>query len=538
MVSAAPNAATSQAVQLAGERPATRSARCAWILCGLLLLTAAVRLPGLNRPLAGNFATKNVIYAMIARNWAEGRAPAWLPTVDCIEGGERGWHLLEVPVSAYLTGLAWRCCGGSLDAWGRLTSIGFSVAAVALLYLLVARWHGSVAAAGAGAVLALSPVSIIFGQSFMLEASLVAFTLATFYCLDVWLAAGRSRWLVLAAVGLALAVLTKIYMLVLLAPLSAMVWQARRTMAVNTRQRRWLPAGAAAIVAVAPGLGWFAMAMHLGAPGGPLSERVYYSVRQSASDHPMPHPLLSTPDFYRQAMDDLAGPALTPIGLLLVMAGCLHPAGRRHAIWLAAMAGLVVLLPAKFYAMNYYYLVVLPPLCVMAGLGWHLVHQRLGPGRVATAALLLAGLAFSMRHAAKPAFSTPQEDRSVVVAAAALDEIAGPQEPVVTVHGSAPDLLYYCNRPGWALSAASEDLDRQLAEAERQGARWLVVAGLDQASSPATQTQLDRRALISSGPDFRVYRLRAADSTPLLALPAGTGTGTSTARESGAAGRQ
>ncbi|HVX61927.1 MAG TPA: glycosyltransferase family 39 protein, partial [Pirellulales bacterium] len=164
----------------------------------LLLLTAAIRLPGVNRPLLGNFSTKNLTYAMIARNWGEGRASLWRPTMDCLVGGQRGLHLLELPVSAYLSGTAWRLCGGSLDAWGRLASVAFSVGAVALRFSLVRRWHGQAAAYGAGLALALSPAAIIFGQSFMLEASLVFFMMASFWALDRWLTTCRSFWLLAA----------------------------------------------------------------------------------------------------------------------------------------------------------------------------------------------------------------------------------------------------------------------------------------------------------------------------------------------------
>jgi hypothetical protein len=136
-----------------------------WLaLVALLALTAGVRLPGITRPLLGNFATKNVMYAMIARNWAEGRAGILYPTLDCMVGGERSLHMLEFPVSAYLTGGLWRLFGGSLDVWGRGTAVGFSVASVAVLFLLVRRWHGPTAALGAACVLALSPVSIIYGH--------------------------------------------------------------------------------------------------------------------------------------------------------------------------------------------------------------------------------------------------------------------------------------------------------------------------------------------------------------------------------------
>ena len=89
----------------------------------------------LARPLTGAFATKNATYAMIARNWATGRSPWRLPTTDCVAGGDRGWHLVELPVAAYIAGAGWRYVGGSLDVWGRATAVAWSIGSIAALIL-------------------------------------------------------------------------------------------------------------------------------------------------------------------------------------------------------------------------------------------------------------------------------------------------------------------------------------------------------------------------------------------------------------------
>ena len=104
----------------------------------------------------------------------------------------------EFPASAYLAGAAWGIFGGSLDAWGRAVSAAFSLGAVGLMFLLVRRWHalrGRLRRQHDARPLAGGD---IFGQSFMLEASLVFFTLASFWGLDCWLASDRRRWLIAA----------------------------------------------------------------------------------------------------------------------------------------------------------------------------------------------------------------------------------------------------------------------------------------------------------------------------------------------------
>jgi 4-amino-4-deoxy-L-arabinose transferase-like glycosyltransferase len=467
------------------------------VLLLLLAATVALRSLALDRPLVGNFATKSVVYAMIARNWVSGRSTWAYPTLDCIVGGERSLHMLELPVSAYLTAAAWRWCGGSLDAWGRITAVVFSAAAVGVFYGFVRRRHGEAAAAGTGTVLALSPVSVIYGQSFMLEASLMFFTVAAFAALDRYFRQARTGWLVLAGVWLALALLTKIYMLVLLLPLAAMAWAEGRSRA------QFAATLAVLFAAVVPAALWYAHASRTADPAKGRAHRVFYSVRQSAEVHAPPHPLLTSPDFYRRLLDDSASVVLTPIGLTLALMGLANRAWRRYLPWLLASAVLVALLPRKFYEMNYYYLAILPPLALLAGLGWQAIAEKIRPGRGAVAALLLVAVVFALRYAIGPAFSIPAEDRAVVAAGRAVDRLATADERVATLHGSGIDLLYYCNRPGWALDAARADLAARIEECRRQGARYLAVAG-------------DRAAVGSSGvpvvegDGFAVYRLTGA----------------------------
>ncbi len=472
-----------------------------WTVGLLIVVAVAVRSAGVGRPLVGQFATKNTIYAMVARNWVCGEAPLRYPTIDCLRAGKPSLHMLEFPASAYLTGLGWWAFGGSLDVWGRSTSIAFSAASVVLLYALVRRRHGPDAALGAAATLALSPVSIVYGQSFMLEASLVFFAVATLYGLERWTSGGSPAWLLVVAAGWALLLLTKVFMIVLLAPVLAMAWGSVRTM------RGWAALLVTLAVANVPAAAWYWHAAATAAPESPLAPHVFYSVRESVESHLPPHPLLSQPEFYRQLLDDLSGVVLTPLGLGLAVLGFLRREWRERLAWLAASLVLVVLLPRKFFEMNYYWMALLPGLSIAVGLGWRQLQAAVQPSRASAAALLLLVLAFSLRYAYRPAFVTPDEDRSVVVAAEAVRELAEPGDRVVAIHGTTLDLLYYCDRRGWVASPREPDFERQLGECRREAARWVVVSGPDfHAIPPAVKADWEP---VGQGADWGVYRLPA-----------------------------
>lgn len=539
-----------QVRQLSAPPPRRRDWR--GLIC-LVLLSVAIRSPGLGRPLVGHFATKNATYAMIARNWALGRAPFWRPTTDCMAGGDRGWHLLEVPVAAYLAGAGWAICGGSLDVWGRAMSLAFSAASVVLIYLLVRRWHSRDAAYVAALVLVLSPVSIIFGQSFMLEASVVCLTLATLLVFDLWLAWQREGFghpegtrgsgcsngmrvglLVLAGTCFALLLLTKIYMLVLLLPLVEIAWRAAIAQASltddearGTRRMTSLgrPVGRMAfmddlgrtsyvvvglgtmVLATLPAVGWCAAAIHAANPAYPESSHVFDSLYRSTTVHHWPHPLLASGAFYARLFYNLTMPALTPLAVMLALIGVTSRSGRRHLPWLAAMALLVATMPAKFYELQYYTLIVLPPLATLAGIGWECVKQRWRLPRTAVACGILMWIAISLRLSMGPAFATPDEDRAVGAAGDAVRELTALNEPVATLHGACSDLLYYCDRPGWALSTNDHYLLQKLEGCRRQGARWLVVADLKSLAASACADGLATLPVVREGDDYRVFRL-------------------------------
>jgi hypothetical protein len=490
-------------------------------LLWLLVATFAVRIVGIDRPITGTFATKAAVHAMVARNWALGRAPYHQPTIDLLNDGVRSWHLMEWPAASFVAAMAWKLFGGSLDAWGRGISIACSLISVWLVYRLADRWFGSRAAQGAAFVFAFSPVSIVYGQSFLLESSLAMLTLATLSAFDRWLDTRNTRWLVLAAIAVALAILTKIYMLALFVPLAAMFYDDVRRRAANTSASSALSMAQALRKdgAIATGLfglvllpvaTWYVWVFNVPHEIGPATD---YHPLGRATVHGFPHPALFTIAYYTRLTFDFATVVLTPLGVILAGYGLVDSRFRRQWPLCAAFGLLLIAFPLKFIAANYYYVVLLPALTFAAGLGWQRLLERIdlagnNIARRTAYGVAALSLLIAMRYAIGPAYRSHPEDRAVVAAAAAVRARTKPEEPVATIHGSTIDLLYYCDRPGWAFDADDELLERKFrdANAVHYGAKILVVAGLDdQANRPVLSRILSRLPLLDSGDDWRIY---------------------------------
>ena len=504
----------------------------------VLLLTFAIRIPGLSRPLLGNFSTRAVVSGMIARNLVHREASLLYPRLDVIVNGQASYHLMECPVSVYLTSAIWKCLGGNIDIWGRVTSIVWSTLAVFLIFQLVTIWHDEWSGLGAAFVMSLSPVGIIYGQSFQLEASLPALTLTALLSLQYWHQSANRKWLLFFFLSTAFLFLTKIYMLSLLPLLvylsvSPALPKSGKDHSIHlpfpralcTNHKATFPLFALILSVSATALWYCLMARASGNNNLETAQHVYFSLQKKWDSHPFPHPLLHSPSFYKGLLDDLSGIVLTPIGFTFLFFALPHAWDKRYQLWFSAAILLWIVMPRKFHEMNYYWMAILPFFCTQSGIGIAKVTRLLIKNRRdyvrLLCVLIIVWFAFSIRYSLTPAFTTPLEDKSVLSAGNSVIRNTNKNDRIVTVHGSGIDLLYYCNRPGWALDldAAVPDIENHLSEPQepftailktyiQQGASHLIVADLSALDKkPDFRKIMEELELVEKGDDFALYKL-------------------------------
>ncbi len=166
------------------------------------------------------------------------------------------------PLATMLMGLSVRLFG--LSSWSILLPEALcGIATVALLFAIVRRSFGPVAATIGGVVMAVMPVAVLIFRYDNPDALLTLLLVLAAGALLRGLEHGRIRWAVLAAVFVGLAFNTKLLQAYLVLPVFAFVW----AVAAPGGIRRRIAGLGAALVAVVVSSAWWVAAVELTSAG-------------------------------------------------------------------------------------------------------------------------------------------------------------------------------------------------------------------------------------------------------------------------------
>ncbi|WP_025617791.1 glycosyltransferase family 39 protein [Salinispora cortesiana] len=227
-----------------------RSARWARpCLGGLLLATAGLYLWGLD---VSGWA--NAYYSAAAQAGAQNWTAFFYGSFDAANS----ITVDKTPAALWLMALSVRLFG--LNSWAVLLPQALcGVAAVAVLYATVRRWHGPAAGLIAGAVLAVTPVATLMFRFNNPDALLVLLLVAAAYATVRAVETAATRWLALAGVLVGLGFLTKMLQAFLVVPVLAGVYLLAAPTGLGRRIRQTLLAGLAVVLSA----GWWVAVVEL-----------------------------------------------------------------------------------------------------------------------------------------------------------------------------------------------------------------------------------------------------------------------------------
>jgi hypothetical protein len=480
-----------------------------WAAAALLFLTTRPM------PFLGNFATKEIVYAMIAKNFVLEPSRFLFPTLDMLRFGQPSYHLLEWPWPAYLIGLIDKGFPGNIEFWGRLPNILLWPA----YYFLIYHWLRDMRvedlwASRIALCASASPLFFIYFQSFQMDAPAMACLAASYFFLNRTLFVTRSR--------AALASFVAVFTLTLLLKPHWGLYLAPAFYLIKVKEGSWAKAlrASAALLAV-PVLflsAWVAFNFLFSEDKHP----VFFNLAMSLKAHPDPQAWFLDGHFYARLMRQMVSPVLGPLGLVMILAGFPWKkegepplAARFFAVFALTSLLYFVALPRKFHDANYYFLTFMP----LAGYGMAsglekietFFLSRLDPSAV-RATLALAMLLSAWGLAWRPLYELPESERSVEKAGLSARQYLPDDARVIAASGSSPALLYYVGRKGWGLSL--NEKNAETAEARwkgfrEQGADHFMTTDKTLFQTSPYRDLLKREGeLIAETPDYYLYRVR------------------------------
>lgn len=419
----------------------------------IILLGLAIRLVGINRPLVGNFSSRQVLYAMVARNFIDCGYKFFSPTLDIIRNGSPWVNYADLPFISYIAGVASHLSGFTIDFCGRSLSVFFFLLSLILLFKLCKFLWGDNIALFASFFFCICPSAIIYGQSFLMDMPAVCFSISAIYYALLWQHKKDIRYFLFSSCAMALGMLLRLQVAFLILPIITIFSKDQkdiRTLLFKPHIYLYL-----SIAFVVP-LSWYTygyiMAAKLESAASiiPLTAKVY--------GRGFPDPLFFNPDFYRRVLDMYSTKVLGPFIFIFFVFGIflkkIWSEFRFVGFWFLAVALFFILFPLKLYDLNYYSLHMTVPACIIAALMaktlWgNIKNIPYFSSYFIKSAIIIIIVGSCVRYAVAPAFRTPAEDKNLVKTGLIADELLPKEAFILTVHGTNPALLYYSHRKGW-----------------------------------------------------------------------------------------
>ena len=442
------------------------------LLILIVVLAAALRLLEVSAPYAEAHRWRQVMNADIARNLYRGPFDIFHPRVSW--GGTEEHVGIELPLYQALVATVYGVVGVR-EIVGRLLSVVFSCATVVLLYWLGLTCFGRGPGRGAALFFAVSPSAVFFGRTFLSDVPMLFFSVAAVLAYVHYLRSGRTALAIVGATATALACLTKLSAIVILAPVAYQAWSLRRW---AIWKDRWLWGGLSVAVGVTVAWYWHAELIHLSTGLGVAFFSSYgYGLEIEAFANSWEQPSiwsdsLADGQIYLTLLERAWSLHFTPFGVLCLAVGLTmrwRGESRQFLVaWLLVVVLEIVVTGPGQRDNEYYQLPLLLPAALFVGLALgHVldVERASARGRLVNWAMaglvVLAGwLSFVTSDVVPDYFRPDRLDHYTIAAGAAIDAAVEPDAMLIVVQydqrgTNSPELLYRADRRGWSFDRES-----------------------------------------------------------------------------------
>ena len=422
-------------------------ARSKWLVFLIAAGAFVVRLIEIDQPFIDPWSWRQSDVAAIARNFLENGFHFTRPQIDWA-GDQPGYVGTEFPVLPFLAALFYKS-GGVHEWMGRVQGVLFFIFGLPFFFGVVRRIFGEVAALWATFFYAFAPLGIVASRAFMPDVPSLSLAIVGVYFFLRSVEEDRFRWLVASAVFVSLALLIKLPMAVIGAPLFYLACRRDMLPHVPDAKKRvppeiiflrwelWFFAG----VTLIPSAIWYWHAYR-------IAERFYpYHFFGAGGFQIMPV------DWYWEIVRLTVFSSLTLVLFTLAAIGAIvAPRGRYARLfhWWAAAMLLFVIVVGYGNRHQWYQLPLVPIAAALAGCAcaWCAARASFSRKVLAVGALLLVvSFGLSSFYCVGPLYRPAAA--SLRDLGVELNEATTSNALIIGATDGDPTVFYYAHRKGW-----------------------------------------------------------------------------------------
>jgi len=453
-----------------------------WLIV-IVLVSFLVKNPFIDQPFLGHFGSYQAIVAMIATEYAKQDFHNFLyPNSFLLVNGLPALEMIYYPFAAFVAAALWKYFGGSLDYWGRMQSMLFTATAIVISYYCAKKLQPNKKyALWVALFVAVSPMGLIYGRSFMNESSALCFLMVSFLSLQYWAETRKLVYLIVSGILFSVALILRLHFISAFLAYLFFIYKQPRDRKLKILVIFFITSF------LLTGF-WFwhtyQIVIHY--------SNVHTSLFVQLEKRPFPDILLLNPSFYvkvfaKEFFFRLYGPI---VSLLMIASLFLNFIRKNLWILLFYLGSflLTILSPSKFYDHPFYLLpLVFPGALLAASMMTEIVERIPNRGSLFLIALVIIS---NVVVYWKPAFSQPSDQQIFFEAVKYIRSRTHSSDRVLALHGTSTDFLYYLNRNGYSFQIGpdrradtylnlkrrgnlSEEDYRQKLEASKNAISWL-----------------------------------------------------------------
>lgn len=488
------------------------------ILLILILVGAfAVRLYGFNNPIADWHAWRQADTSAVSRNFVTQGYNLLSPRFDDLSNipsgldNPQGFRFVEFPIYNYLQAVTFDIFGiFTIEQWGRLVNIVFSLFSILFIYLLVRKYAGNTAGLFSAFFFGFLPFNIYYSRVILPEPGMIMTSLAGIYFFDKWLTKiskiknqkskifeiwNNYLFLLLAALFTSAALLLKPYALFFMVPMLCLVWNNFGWKFVFKKEL-WL----FLIISLVPLIAWRYWMTQF-PEGIPVSDWLFNggNIRFKGA-------------YFHWIFAERIGKLILGYwGLIVLGAGIIELFRKKYlnrnlflsSFLVSSLIYLIVIARGNVQH-DYYQALIMPSISIILGLGSSFLLKLprdnfyRGSGAVLLALSIIFAMSFSWYHI-RDFYNI--NNPAIIKAGEAVDKIVPKNARIIAIlHGSEGDttFLYQTKRQGWT------SFQNALPEMIEKGAEYLVFAN----PTESDMEYKNQYKLIKEDADYIIFDLK------------------------------